>query len=82
MILSVINKASANEDHDIDKDTFVLDDVTYVIDDRHPSKPQIYLTPQQFKRMQLPDQSLAIIIYRLKKGKGTPYSITKHLFSG
>ena len=69
MILSVSNKSSVNEDHDIDKDTFVLNYITYMIDDRHPSKPQIYLTPQQVKRMQLHDQSLAIIIHRLKKDK-------------
>ena len=67
MILSVTNKSSANEDDDIDKDTFVLDEVTYMIDDAHPSKPQIYLTPQQFKGMQLHGQSLAIIIHRHRK---------------
>ena len=69
MILSVTNKSSANEDHNIDKDTFVLDDVTYMIDDRHPCKPQIYLTLQQFRRRQLHDQSLTIIINRLRKDK-------------
>ena len=52
MIPSVTNKSSANEDHNIDKDTFVLDDITYLNDDRHPGKPQIYLTPQHIKRMQ------------------------------
>ena len=39
MIFSVTNKSSANEDHNTDKDTFVLDDVTYVIDDGHSGKP-------------------------------------------
>ena len=63
MILSVTNEASANANHDLDKNTFVLDDITYVIDDRHPIKPQIYLMPQHMKRMHLHDQSLAIIIY-------------------
>ena len=38
MILSVTNEASANANHDLDKDTFVLDDVTYVIDEGHPIK--------------------------------------------
>ena len=73
-VLSVSNKSSANEDHDIDKDTFVLDGVTYMTDDRHSSKPRIYLTPQQFKRMQSHDQSLVIIIHRLKKGQGMLHS--------
>ena len=41
MILSVTNKSSANKDHDIDKDTFVLDDITYMIDDGHPSHPNL-----------------------------------------
>ena len=53
----------------LNKDTFVLDDVTYVIDHGHPSKPQIYPTPQHTKRMQLHYQSLAIIINRLTKDK-------------
>ena len=39
MILYVTNEASANANHDLSKDTFVLDDVTYVIDERHPIKP-------------------------------------------
>ena len=69
MILSVTSKSNTNEDHDIDKDTSVLDKITYMIDDRHPSKPQIYLTPQQVKRMWFHDQSLAIIMHRLKKDK-------------
>ena len=38
MILSVTNKTNANANHNLDKDTFVLDDVTYVIDDRHPNQ--------------------------------------------
>ena len=67
MILSVINEASANVNHNFDKDTFVLDEVTDIIDDRHPTKPQIYLTPQHIKRMQLHDQSLATTIPKLRK---------------
>ena len=46
-----------------------LDDVTYVIDDGHPIKPQIYLMPQNLKGMQLHDQSLAIIIHKLRKDR-------------
>ena len=51
MILSITNNSSVNEGDNIDKDTFVLDDITYVKDDGHPGKPQIYLTPQHIKRM-------------------------------
>ena len=69
MILSVTNETSANANHNLDKDTFFLDDVTYVIDDGHPIKPKIYLTPQHIKRMQLHDQSLTIIIHKLRKDK-------------
>ena len=80
MILSVTNKSSANENLDIDKDTFVLDDISYMIDDVHPSKPQIYLTPQQFKRMQLHDQSLTIIIHKLRKDKVCPTALLNIYF--
>ena len=66
MILSVTNETSANANHNLDKDTFFLDDVTYVIDDRHPIKLQIYLTPQHIKIMQLHNQSLPIIIHKLR----------------
>ena len=69
MILSVTNKTSTNANHNLDKDTFVLDDITYVIDDGHPIKPQIYLTPQHIKRMQLHNQSWAIILHKLRKDK-------------
>ena len=69
MILSVTNETNANANHNLDKDTFVLDNVTYVIDDGHPIKSQIYLTPQYIKRMQLHYQSLAIIIHKLTKDK-------------
>ena len=67
MILSVTNETSANANYYLDKDTFVKDDVTYVIDDGHPIKPQIYLMPQHIKRVQLHDQSLASIIHKLRK---------------
>ena len=67
MILSVTNKTSANTNIYLNKDTFVLDNITYVIDDGHPIKPWIYLLPQHIKRMQLHDQSLAIIIHKLRK---------------
>ena len=69
MILSVTNDASAKANNDPDKDIFVSGDVTYVIDDGHLIKPQIYLTPQHLKGMQLHDQSLAIIIHKLRKDK-------------
>ena len=51
MILSVTNKTSVNANYYLNKDTFVLDDVSYVVDDKHPIKPQIYLIPQYIKRM-------------------------------
>ena len=70
MILSVTNKTSANANYYLDKDTFVLDDVIYIIDDRHLIKPQIYLLPQHIKRMQLHDQSLAMTLHTLRKDKG------------
>ena len=43
MILSVANETSANANHNLDQYTFVLDDVTYVIDDGHPIEPSIGL---------------------------------------
>ena len=39
MILTVTDNTSANENHYLNKDTFVLNDATYVIDDEHPIKP-------------------------------------------
>ena len=35
MIFSVTNETSANANHDLDKDTFVLDDITCTIDCGH-----------------------------------------------
>ena len=67
MIFFVTNKTSANANHYLDKDTFVLNNVPYLIDNGHPIKPQIYLMPQHIKRIQLHDQSLAIIINKLRK---------------
>ena len=67
MILMVNNSASTNALHYLDEDTFVLHDVTYVIVDEYKIKPQIYLTSQQIKGIQLQDQSLAIIINKLSK---------------
>ena len=49
MIHTVTDNTSANANHYLDKDTFVLNGVIYVIDDEHPIKPQIYLMPQQIK---------------------------------
>ena len=69
MILSVTNKTSANANYYLNKDTFVSDDVTCIMDDGCPIKPQIYLMLQHIKRMQLHDQSLAIIIHKLRKDK-------------
>ena len=69
MIPSIINETIVNANHNFDKDTFVLDDITYTIDDGHSTKPQIYLTPQHIKRMQLHYQSLATIIHKLVKDK-------------
>ena len=68
MILTVTDSASSNASH-IKKDMFVLHDVTYVIDDDYPTKPKIYLSPQQIKRIQLTDQSLATIISKLRQNK-------------
>ena len=48
-----------------------MHDVTYVIDDEYPTEPLIYLSPQQIKRIQLKDQSLATIIHKLRKNKGS-----------
>ena len=69
MIPTVTNNTSANANHCLDRDTFVLNDVTYVIDDGHPIKPQIYLMPLHIRRIQLQNQSLAIIIKKLRKNK-------------
>ena len=69
MILTVTDKTSGNANHYLNKDTFLMNDVTYVIDDGHPIKSQIYLRPLQIKRIQLQDQSLAILINKLRKNK-------------
>ena len=69
MILYITNESSAKANHDLDKDIFVLENITYIIGNDHPIKPQIYLTPQHIKRMQLHDQSLSIIIHKLRKDK-------------
>ena len=68
MIVTVTDSTSTNASH-LNKDTFVLHGGTYVIDDEYPTKPQIYLSPKQIKRIQLKDQSLAIIISKLRKNK-------------
>ena len=69
MIPSVRYKTSANANHNLCKDTFVLNYITYIIDDEHPIKPCIYPKPQHFKGMQLHVQSLAIIIHKVTKDK-------------
>ena len=69
MILTVTDKTSANLNQYLNKNTFVLNYVTYVIDDGHPIKPQIYLILLHIKRIQLQVQSLAIIINKLIKNK-------------
>ena len=46
MILTVTDSPSTSASH-LGKDTVVLHDVTCVIDDEYPTKPQIYLSPQQ-----------------------------------
>ena len=69
MILTMTDNTSANANHYLNKDTFILCDVTYVVDDEHPIKPQIYLTPQEITRIELQDQSLAIIVNKLRKNK-------------
>ena len=68
MILTVNDSASTVASH-LSKDTFVLHDVTYVIDDEYQTKPQIYLSPQQIKGIQLQDQSLVTIISKCIKNK-------------
>ena len=67
MILTVTDSPSTNASH-LSKDMFVLHDVIYMIDNEYPTKPQIYLSPQQIKRIQLQDQSLAIIS-KLRKNR-------------
>ena len=52
MILHVTDSVSTNASH-LSKDTFILHDVAYIINDEHPTKPLIYFLPQQIKRMQL-----------------------------
>ena len=69
MILTVTDNTSTDANHYLDKDMFVLLGVVYVIDDEHLTKPQIYLSPQQIKQIQLKDHSLAIIISKLSKNK-------------
>ena len=59
MILTVTDNTCTNANHYLNKDMFVLHDVTYVIDDEHPDKHQIYLTQQQIKRIQLQDQFIS-----------------------
>ena len=46
MILTVTDSATTNASH-LDKDMFVLHDVTYVIDNEHLAEPQIYLPPKE-----------------------------------
>ena len=50
IILTVTDNLSSNTSQYLDKDTFVLHDITYVIDDESLTKPQIYLSPQADKR--------------------------------
>ena len=69
MILTVTDNTSANINHCLDRDMFVLNDVTYVIDNGHPVKSQTYLTPLHNKRIQLQDKSLTIIINKHEKNK-------------
>ena len=70
-----------NASHYINKDTFILHDVTYVIHDQHPTKPQINLSQEQVKRLQLKDHPLAIIMSKLQKNKihSTPLQNTYFL---
>ena len=49
MILTVSDSASTDASH-LGKDTFVLYDVTYVIDDEYHNQPKIHLSSQQIKR--------------------------------
>ena len=49
-------------------------------DDRHAIKPQIYLIPQHIKRMQLHNQSLAIIIHKLRKDNVNSTTLTNTYF--
>ena len=69
MILTVTDNPSSNASQCLNKDHFVMHDVTYVIDDEPLTKPQIYLSQQQIRRIQLQDHSLAIIINKLRKNK-------------
>ena len=62
------------------KGMFVLHDVTYVIDDEYPTQPQIYHLPQQIKRIQLQDQSLASIISKFRKNKVCPIPLPNTYF--
>ena len=69
MIHTVTDNANPNASQGLDNDTFVLHDVTYVIDNEHPTRPQINLSQEQVKRLQLKDHSLAIIMSKLQKHK-------------
>ena len=54
MILSVTNETSANANHNLDKDTFILDDVTYVIYVGHQINPKSishYNTSKEYNYM-------------------------------
>ena len=69
MIHMVTDNVNTNASQYPDKDTFVLHDVMYVIDDEHTTRPQINISQQQVKRLQLKDHSLAIIMSKLQKNK-------------
>ena len=45
MILTVTDNPSSYASQYLNKDAFVLHDVTHVIDDEPPTKPHIYLSP-------------------------------------
>ena len=69
MINTVTDNANSNASHYFKKETFVLHDVMYVIDDEHPTEPQITLSQQQVKILQLQDHPLAVIMSKLHKNK-------------
>ena len=69
MIHMVIDNVNCNASQYLNKDTLVLHDVMYEIDDEHPIRPQINLSQQQVKGLPLKDHSLAIIMSKLQKNK-------------
>ena len=74
MVHTVTDNAIPNASQYFDKDIFLHDDM-YVIDDEHPTKPQINLSQQQFKRLQY------IHTFSYWRKSVLPHVCNRHLFT-